>query len=221
VDKFQTLITGILAVAAAAWTIQKMDKQIRQEKELELERRNRRNYAERTMMPLTLAALCDYSRQCVKWLVPLLSDPQRLLAQDFSSEPPNLPSEILFSLKENIEFEKCEVREVLADLVKNLQIQRSRLINLTTRPSSLEKTNNPQDYLRELVVDACGIYARSANLFEYARRKSDSDKMSRQLEKFDLIAAANDCSIRQNNYPEIFDLIEKRFAQQAPSARQS
>src|SRR5437763_10162209 len=73
---YQTFIAGILAFGGAWWTVRIIRRQITQTGKQELERRRRRNFAARAIMPAALSALCDYSEKCLKILLPLLPPPE-------------------------------------------------------------------------------------------------------------------------------------------------
>ncbi len=68
IDKYQTLIAGLLALLGAWWTVRKLSEQIRQTAIIETDRRERRNLAARTVMPAALSALIDYATSCLKFL---------------------------------------------------------------------------------------------------------------------------------------------------------
>ena len=124
---YQTLIAGALAFGGAVLTVVFLRRQIFQSDAQELERRRRENLAARAMMPAALSEIGEYSRECVKLLRPLLPALPEQVIRGEIQEIPLLPAEALFTLRQSVEFGSNDIAENIADLIRKLQIQRSRL----------------------------------------------------------------------------------------------
>jgi hypothetical protein len=194
---YQTLIAGILAVGGAIGTVLMINKQIRQSNKQEQKRRSHQNFAARAMMPAALSALSDYSEKCIKFLLLLLpiAPDEHAVTTPISDDIPLIPSDELFTLKQCMEFGDEPITVIIADLIRKLQIQHSRLRDMKSKPNNsfIILDANIIDY----ILDALEIYARCAKLFTYARRERDSAPS--ELEKFDMISAAHNCGIWDNS----------------------
>jgi hypothetical protein len=188
---YQTLIAGFVALGGAALTVLAINKQIKSSQDQEDERRRRRNLAARAMMPAALSEICNYSERCMKILLPLLpAAGEHRVTGRIQSVPP-VPTEALYTLRHSIEFGDDQVAEVIADLIRKIQIQHTRLVSTENRLSSAQSVlrSNVLDY----IVDALEVFARASKLFPYARRATDEPATATVKE--DLELAARNCGI--------------------------
>lgn len=63
--QWETLLTGVAALAAATLTVAKLNDQIRQTEQLASDQRQRRQRAARAVLPLALSELSDYAKACM------------------------------------------------------------------------------------------------------------------------------------------------------------
>ncbi|OBQ87499.1 hypothetical protein [Mesorhizobium sp. WSM3873] len=172
---YQTLITGLLALTGAWWGVRAIHAQMRQEVLAEESRLESRRAAARATLPLSLSLLSEYAEECTVILRGLLNKcvdgalPHSVKFKGF----PSLPSEAIQAFKEMTEVSLPGDRETLATILTKIQIQRSRISAITAErrpPDMIVAAANLEEY----ILDAAEIYARSAALYEYARRKSQA-----------------------------------------------
>lgn len=205
---YQTLIAGLLALGGAIWTVATIRRQIAEADRHETERRRRQNFAARAMMPVALNELSNYSKRCVELLLPLLPKQSgQLVTAHITQNAPAIPAEAVFTLRESTEFGVDPIAITIADLIRKLQIQHSRLADIENWLSSSGRIIVRPNIL-EFIVDALEIYARSAKLFAYARRESENAPDAPN--ENDLTSAAHNCSI-WDSHGEVFELIKRRY----------
>ena len=175
VKEWQTLVSGMLAIAGATIGASLLYLQLRQERRRELERRRRRHSASRSMLPLALSAITEYTESIAR-------DLQRIRTESGNQEasigsltawkPPPIPDVQATMLTEVIESTSDEMAEVLSELIRQLQVQTSRIRSLRTRAATRHHLSVHE--LKDNIRYAAKIYALSASLFPYARRESDA-----------------------------------------------
>ena len=215
---YQTLITGILAILAAGLSVGLMQHQtaamymqIQQTERFENERRERRDYAVRSVLPHTLRTIGDYAEDCIGVLVALdkvMSSKKeeqivlehvilaRVTPLPTENSIPYLSNEAIITLRDNIEgIQNDQVRTKMRELIGKLQIQNSRF-----RASVLNVIDHPPNYHRmgDHYWDAIEIYALTAHLFPYAH--FDSGYAPAPLNEGDYVSAAANCT--WNKFPE-------------------
>lgn len=172
---YQTLITGLLALAGAWWGVRAINMQMTQEARAEAERVASRRAAARATLPLSLSLLSEYAEECASILRGLLDEcvdgalPRSVKVREF----PTLPAETIQAFKEMTEVSLPADRETLAAILTKIQIQRSRISSIPPdrrRREMIVASANLEEY----ILDAADIYARSAALYDYARRKSET-----------------------------------------------
>jgi len=173
VDHWQTLITGIAALLAAAVTIVVLNCQIRQTRELANDQRQRRERAARAVLPLAVSQLQDYARACIKELYELRPyfQPSGSLDQEkadkcLSAWPsPPLPEDVLSILKECIQFSDNAPAEAASTLIRRLQVQKSRLEEYAAR---IRLTHALSLGTLDLAIgDAAEVFARTGGLLTF------------------------------------------------------
>ena len=206
---YQTFIAGVFALVGAGLTVRYVRKQIKQSDDQEIERRRRQNLAARAMMPAALSDICHYSENCVKILRPLLPALSETLVSDKIHTVPEIPVEALFTLRQSVEFGSNEIALNIADLIRKLQIQHSRLRSTQTRlllpgEGELVLRANIIDY----IIDALEVHARASNLFHYARREGET---SPQIpNSSEVQSAARACDIWDDD--EIYARIKTQYS---------
>ena len=183
-SKWQTLIAGMTAMAAAWWSVSAIHLQIAQTDRSETDRRESRRAAARATLPLALSAISHYAEDCSRILHQLVNNcihgslPTSVLVASF----PAPPIEAISSLKEMTELAKPSERRTIAALLCKIQIQWSRVSSLANerrRASSIVADLN----LKSFIIDTAEIQARADAIFDFARLKSDTiptEEVSRQ-----------------------------------------
>lgn len=179
---FQTLLTGAAAVAAAFVSVREVRRQIRKadqvarrqlqhEKDMEAARVSAKEVAARSVLPLALSDISDYSEACSRSLENVLSQCVNRRLPTTASIPawPEFPMGAIDVLREVIEHSSGYSRQSCANLVGTLQVHRSRLHGLqrnVNKPGHITLSLNIERY----IVDTAEIYAQASALYEYARR---------------------------------------------------
>jgi len=180
--QWETLLTGFGAVAAAVATVLYTRRTISQTRDLENDRRHRRERAARATLPLALTALCDYASECMKWAERIRNcvnadgglDQAR--AQQSANEwvVPNIPQDAVSVLKECIEYAGDEAAEAMSNLMLHLQIHHTRLTYIVSdlRFDASERTVGAGN-VDTALVDAAEVYGRCSTLLPFARGACD------------------------------------------------
>jgi hypothetical protein len=220
VDHWQTLIAGTAALLAALVTVCVLVTQIRQTGKLASDQRLRRARAARAVLPLALSELADYSTGCIKGLRNLRpyfrSDGS--LDQSLASEAasawrfPDVPESALSILKECIEFIDDAPAKAAAELIRHLQIQRTRLAENISRL----RLNDGVHLLLwanidQAMRDAAEVYARSMPLFVFSRGQTVDDFQVKRSQIRDALASASSF-LDYDEIDALADKWEKEFA---------
>lgn len=181
-NRWQTLIAGIIALAGAGIGAYFLNRQITQDKELEAQRRASKFYAIRSVMPLTLSALMGYVRGEVHVLQNL--GPGGELPDELS----HLPGDIVEVLKEFIKFaDNSEAQSTVRLMLSDIQIHRARLLCDMPRAGQ-RQTSLAGTYVAGNIVRLTCIYARIFALFGYSRFLIDSVSSKVTFEQMDTAA---------------------------------
>jgi hypothetical protein len=170
--EYQTLLTGFIALAAAAIAYRSVREQTTQADNAFWERLKREELAARAVLPLTLSSLAQYAEECAQAVQSLLpSDPKQTWVDDRLAAIPLLPEGAIPNLTAVIESATPTAGQRLADLVAALQVQRARLLGCVDRRDG--HVLSAHDLLQRL-VEAGELYAGIAGAFDYARRRSNA-----------------------------------------------
>lgn len=158
-----TLVTGMLAVAAAYFTIRQSEKQ-------ENQRIDAKYAAARAVLPLALSQVSQYSDELAESLRETLDLCVHGILPKTATMPdyPELPPDLLEPIKEMIEHSGADDRRMLWQMLIRIQIIRTRIAELKkshARTSSIVSDLNLHAY----IVDAAEIHARASALFQFAR----------------------------------------------------
>lgn len=176
---WQTLITGFLALTAAAVTVLVMMRQVRiQKRQLDAqtnesnERRRRRLMACRAVLPADLSSVCRYARDCARVAGTAL---QMLREHEERAQLsiPTLPNRVTTNLQNLIEEIDESDADAIADLLSCYQVQYARLsreIEDFNSPNRLGAeritTENNIEFTLERTVR---LYLLAENIFGFAR----------------------------------------------------
>ena len=173
---WQTLLTGLLAIAAAFVGGYFVNKQIVDARRLEADRIARRFSAMRSVLPLTLSYLSAYARDNAEALKDIYSRKENNEIPNTINLPklPELPLDVVPQLRDMIETSDKNVAKVIAELLAKIQVQSSRIGSLKRWRSSPQREMVTSLNIEGYILDTAEIYARAAALFDFARRKSDT-----------------------------------------------
>ena len=221
VERFQTLITGLLAVVAAIVTIYFIRKQIVQVDQHSEEARYQKSKAARAFMPNALSALCEYANESIIVLIGLRAaivageTGRRASDEVRAVTVPIIPHNALSTLKECIEFSYEEPAGKIAHLIRELQIQNSRLRTLISDCQRVEGSRivvTAPIHADSGIFDAANIYALAENLFEFAR--SETESAPNDVNVQDVKRALFLLSIDDSSFPEVHTLVDKRMGRE-------
>lgn len=156
-NRYQTMVSGILALSAAVVAYLAARAQIRHAENLIEKRRQTEAYAARATIPLALSEVCDYAGACFdifKSRLPNYKDRSPL-------DLPTFPSSAVKPLQDCIRFSDKDQAKKIADLLSNLQIFHSRVSG---------KSRWRKAMLYERILDAVILIIRASELFDYGRR---------------------------------------------------
>jgi hypothetical protein len=212
VERWQTLITGLLAIVAAfigGWFI---NRQVAEAKTQEGERLRRRHFSARAMAPLALSTLTEYTLGVAEALGNIHGQavgggiPHTAVIPTF----PSLPTDVLSSFRDMVETSNEGVAGAFADILSDVQIQRARIRSLVSDiPRHTVLSLNIEQYL----IDAASIHAQASALFSYARREVDGapDAITWNAVRSSL----RQMGIWEEDYDSLFELISSREARDA------
>jgi hypothetical protein len=145
---WQTLISGVLALGAAAMTVGLLRIQIEDERARHRSQRIAKTLAARATLPDALSDIARYTRECMAYLV------------GKRAEPPLAPADGIAAIKGAIEFCDGDPATALFALASYYQVQRARLAEHRVRrgPENLDRMR-----------DCAHLRALSDRLFDYAR----------------------------------------------------
>lgn len=177
-DQWQTLVSGLLAIAAALVGGSFVLAQVRQAAGQEKERLRRRHEAARATLPLTLSGLMEYARGCGRALrvLHLSSRGPAIGRAAFEAfELPPVPATAVPALAEMIEASSPEVAEAIAALLRELQVQDGRLRSMKREmlDPHAHRRNVPKSELHEYMLDVADVYGRCEALLDFARNESE------------------------------------------------
>ncbi|CAO4179566.1 hypothetical protein EEDFHM_03544 [Methylorubrum populi] len=171
--QWQTLISGVIALAGAAATVIAVLIQINANRKIEDERRQNEAYAARSVLPQALNEIIEYAEQCMD----VLDEASRResVMSDALKKLPHPPGGLLPIFRDAIRFSDNERQRQIADLLSFFQVHEARLISLRN-PSRAGHTFST---LPEAVIDSARLYAMVARLFPWARREEEGRPQSR------------------------------------------
>ena len=169
---YQGLVGGVLTIAGAFLGGFYLNRQMGQTERLERERTGKDREAERAVLPLTLSAICDYaatSGRLGKSLLDQCVDDRLPRNVKIPAESvPRLPSTVIADLKELVRSLEPNQTAGIAKLISEIQVHEARMRSFPSRVRHLNVVD-----LREHILDAAQIYARSEAFFDWARRDVD------------------------------------------------
>jgi hypothetical protein len=167
--KYQALIGGFIAAGGLYIAASNTTRQIVNSQRMENEKRSREFFAARVLMPHALTQLCDYAEECCEGLKSLISqrrgDRSEVACVLADFEFPAMPEQAIARLERVMQFcdnDKAHTR--IAELVRDLQIQNSRLCGLKVAYKVL-----PEWICAERLADSLNIRTRCNMLYPFAR----------------------------------------------------
>lgn len=168
-NRWQTLVAGLLALLGAWWTVRGIRGQIAQTALLEKERHLREERAAKVVLPMAVSELTQYSVDCIKLLEPHVrsSGASRQVPPDMTA--PRIPDAILEPMQASARFADPSVAAQIQQTLGWLQIQHSRLENLIQRARQRSSREIWEVEGVGAIMDAAELHAGCSDLFSYAR----------------------------------------------------
>lgn len=183
INRYQTLIAAIIALAAAGISVLFVKRQIFLAEIQEVERYLRRNAAARAVLPLSLSSICNYAERSAAVLKEMLDefDAPRTTAWYREERHPEPPTEAIAEIRELIETIEVSRSVGLSRIMQEIQVHNARV------KGALRDRRFTDNDLREYILDAVEIYGRASLNFDYARGEVDyirSSISNREVKSF-------------------------------------
>lgn len=175
--QWQTLISGLLALLAAYFTIRAIRHQIAQTDRIEVERTARDFDAARATLPLGLAAISRYLRQSMEIGFEIL---EKNTSKSIAAMPrnyPQLPTESISFLERLIsKANDAGLSSAAARIIADIQVLAARTEdNYVDVNDPLSITFVSRLNVISTLVDAAIVSARVNRFYSFARRQGDFD----------------------------------------------
>jgi type II secretory pathway pseudopilin PulG len=187
IDHYQTLITGVLAIAAAFIAADIAKGQLGAAKEqIEVARdqineakrqadrdRYGRLRAARASLPAVLSGICKYAADAAEVLwkqrIDTASEPYGHARWEVILPVPTFPNEYLPALERVVELTE---NDAVANRIEEI-LREAQVLDARTQGLAHGKTAS-FEYIIEMVIQAASIYARASSLLDFARRQSET-----------------------------------------------
>ncbi len=175
IERFQTLLTGILAIIAALMGGRYVAKQINASDQQERQRIARKLRAAQAVAPLSLSELSNYCRNCGSMLLAVYSHKNsagEIPVGTPVANVPKIPRNTIDDLRAIAEHAPPEVSRAAARVLANLQIQHSRLSSLSEEIQS-ERSLVAAETIADLGILTAQVSAGGDRFFVYCRELED------------------------------------------------
>jgi len=206
-NRYQTLLTGIFALAGAFATVWAVLVQVRHANQAEERQLAREREAWRGVLALALSGVVDYANQCSKAVLELEQLTSSRGLKPAPSHFPELPEALIQTLRECIRISHSEEAKKIAELLSRLQIQNARLKQFHSESWVSDHA------IDQALWDAAELYALASPLFDYARRSEEGSL--RRVPVNEITKALRLFRIHEGERPSLDRLIEIRAKAEA------
>lgn len=212
IDRWQTLITGFLALGAAYWTVRPLREQIQLQKlQIESERKSKA-WSAKARLPDALSAICHYTVQMAAWL------------RNPNSITPELPIEGIKEIKDVIEFVEPKTSKRLFDLLNRYQVHRARSRDLFQESGRISEVPIPFE-LQDTYYDLAHLNGLAISVFDYARNEAQEGPENELSSEEMLSSLRSVIGLHyygnEDNYRGVLDTIERRHIQESSQRHRS
>jgi len=209
VKEFQTLISGIIALVGALFTVAAIRRQISSSEKSHEDLLERNLVSARSVLPMALSELVTYGESC-------LSVSFRM-AKGHEIEPlKKLSGSHNDVFREVIKYAPQERQEQMAELLAHLQVQISRMTREVAeyRPMGREeilyanRIGDEDPNKRENILDAAKLIFQAEDLFCFARREEEEEERSR-IQRFRGLMIR--LTLNPEDWPNLLDAAARRF----------
>jgi hypothetical protein len=214
-DHWQTLVSGVLAIAAAVAGAALLRSQIAQTERHEKGRRQNRFNAARALLPLALDGVVGYAQATIAELASALPFCRNhgLLPPSFTI--PSAPPDLVRPLQEAIEAtEQNNVVALLSDIIGEMQVLSARVRGLSD-PQQMRHASGVHLNIEEFLVQAGKLYAMASALFDFARREDDVGPKVVAWGK--VVSALQMSHICNDEYSGVYRILERRMHSGGPA----
>ncbi len=209
--RWQTLVTGIAALAGALLTVRMIERQVQQTDHLEQERVARKAIAARVLLPNALASLSDYAEECIVDLRKIYAMTSVVELGEFKPAVPK--QEVMDVLSSCVEWDDS-LRTPLIELTAHLQVQQSRIQDIAVDGRRVHRwgTTKVGHDAAQFILDALELHVRCEAIFSYARGEAKGEPGNIPY-KDDIQRATRLFRIGREAFPLVHTLIDYRFAE--------
>ena len=208
--EWQTILSGLLALAAAAITVRYLKKQIWQSEKQESDRLRRQHDAARATLPLTLSGLIGVMSGMLSELEKARIELKtKRVVRNF--DPPSPPTDAIAELQQIIvSTDKPSVVQPISEIIRQIQTLWARVQVLRN-----EKEQNIRAGLSievcEWIIQSAKIHALIESLFDYARCESQDGPIGVAWERAESIL------VQMYILDEPLKVIVKRGSEKTPN----
>jgi hypothetical protein len=197
---WQTLISGLLALFAALWAGNLINRQIQQTATLANQELARKFLAARCLLPVHLAEVYDYCDR-VKCALNTFTQTEPIsLVSDMK-----FPNDSTLHLTKALEFSNSkQFSKIIAGIIGELQVLHSRISSITANDDATgdDRPSNVEMH----IIQAAKISTMLSRLFEYARQENDElpesiawEDVQHRLQRWNLVRTRRDRMISYLN----------------------
>lgn len=195
ISEWQTLISAVLALGAALWTVREMRKQTRGDETRHENELLRKKLAARAQMPDALSEMSRYVRESCRYLVS-------------GEDKPTAPVSATNTLKTVIEHIDTKEAEKTFDLVSWYQVQHAPIM-ASEKPKGIE--------VADMLYDAALLQSKVNRLFDYARNEPEEVRPPEPSQEEMIGSLKNAVSVqvwamRNGDFSEVAEIIKRRHA---------
>lgn len=182
---YQSLIAGILALLAAAVTAYLINKQIRQQQSINQEQRRRSHRVNVIRLPIALASLTKYQKDCDRILIRIFREVEDLTEYQVTIRAPAVPLEALNVVAEVAGTAELRDARKLATILRTSQFISSRfegLVSELEEPIESRQVVQTEDNLFGYIGDNILLQKLLVRCFPYARGEEANIEYKPSLE---------------------------------------
>jgi hypothetical protein len=166
-NRYQTLITGLIALVAAIMTVGMVRKQMAQVERHEEQRRRREENAVRAVIPLAVSGISDYARECIARLSQIRGEEGKRV-DPTGLTVPEINNDLIVSLRDGIRYADRQTATQIHEMLAWLQVQNSRLRGIASSGSDGISIIVPHN-IERAILDAATLEVLASRLFQYGR----------------------------------------------------
>lgn len=215
-NKWQTLIGGILALIGAVITVWVLNRQSH-------EATQRKSRALRAMLPNQLATIHNYSIETIRWLKNVREKSSLLESGQYGNQSISVPTSprpdaaAITFLQDCVEHFDRGPSRFVAVLLSKVQVHQSRVTDLfdylVNHPLYETKLVGLAKNIDEFIASAVDLDANAKQLYPYARFETESTPLAPDANA--AMAAFHQCQLQPMRDTEAWNILTNRFPETA------